>query len=142
MMPSRWLRPDISAASSRSRRSGEFPGLSRWRKSHSVVKLQTLENNPVSPYPLRDTDRECILRLAARHGAADVRIFGSVARGTSRPDSDLDILVRMLPGRSLLDLIALSQDLESELNRAIDVVSEGELSPYLRDRILGEALSL
>ena len=68
--------------------------------------------------------------------------FGSVARGTASQTSDLDLLVEMEPGRSLLDLVALNQDLEDELGRPVDVVSEGGLSPYLRDRILAEAIAL
>jgi len=82
------------------------------------------------------------LRLAAKHGAADVRVFGSMARGDMRPESDVDLLVRMEPRRSLLDLIALGQDLEALLGIRVDLVSENGLSPYLRDRILSEAVTL
>jgi predicted nucleotidyltransferase len=81
-----------------------------------------------------------IMRLAAKHGAHDVRVFGSVARGEARPDSDIDILITMKKGRSLLDLIGFWQDVEDLLGRKVDVVSEGGLNPYLRDRILGEAV--
>jgi predicted nucleotidyltransferase len=123
--------------------NGGTPGLSGWQNPPPIAKLRSLENVAVSPLPpLRDIDRGLILRLAAKHGADHVRVFGSVAKGTSGPASDLDLLVRMLPGRSLFDLIALSQDLESALHRAVDVVSEGGLSPYLRDRILDEAIPL
>ena len=83
-----------------------------------------------------------ILRLAAQHGAREVRIFGSLARGESGPDSDLDLLVRMDAGRSYLDLVALWQDLEELLGRNVDVISDGGVSPYLRDRILAEAIPL
>jgi uncharacterized protein len=86
--------------------------------------------------------REVILRIAAEHGARNVRVFGSVARGTASATSDLDLLVAMEPGRSLLDLVALNQDLEDALGRPVDVVTEGGLSPYLRDRILVEAIAL
>ena len=58
------------------------------------------------------------------------------------PDSDLDLLVKMDPGRSLLDLIALQQDLEDLLHCRVDVVTENGLSPYIRDRVLAEALPL
>ena len=86
--------------------------------------------------------REEILRLAARYGARSVRIFGSVARGEARSDSDVDILVSMEEGRTLLDLIGLGQDLEELLGRKVQVVSDGGLSPYLRDRILREAVAV
>ena len=78
-------------------------------------------------------------RIARTHGAMSVRVFGSRARGDESPGSDLDLLVRLEPGRSLLDLIAIKQDLEDMLHCAVDVVSEAGLSPYLRDRILAEA---
>jgi predicted nucleotidyltransferase len=86
--------------------------------------------------------RSAILRIAAEHGARNVRVFGSVARGTASEASDLDLLVAMDAGRSLLDLVALNQDLEDALGRPVDVVSEGGLSPYLRERILAEAIAL
>jgi predicted nucleotidyltransferase len=87
-------------------------------------------------------DRDLIRRLAAQHGARDVRIFGSVARDESTADSDLDVLVTMEPGRSLFDLIALEQDLEELLGRPVDVVSDAGLSPYLRAQIVADAVVL
>lgn len=83
-----------------------------------------------------------ILRLAKKHGAHNVRIFGSVATGEARPDSDIDFLVAMDSGRSLIDLIELSQDLETLLQRKVDVLTEEGLSPYLEQRIRAEAVSL
>jgi uncharacterized protein len=83
-----------------------------------------------------------ILDLAARHGARNVRIFGSVARGDDRADSDVDFLVDVEPGRTLLDVIALEQDLQSLLGRHVSVLTEGGLSPYLQQRILAEASAL
>jgi uncharacterized protein len=83
-----------------------------------------------------------ILRLAREHGASNVRVFGSRVRGDARADSDLDLLVTLDPTRSLLDLVALKQDLEDLLVWSVDVVTENSLSPYLRDRILAEALPL
>jgi len=91
---------------------------------------------------LIQTHREEILRLAARHGARNVRLFGSRACGQAGPGSDVDLLVRMEQRRSLLDLVGLWQDLEALLGRKVDVVSEGGLSPYLRDRVLAEAVPL
>jgi hypothetical protein len=86
--------------------------------------------------------RRAILELAAQHGARNVRVFGSVARGEDRPDSDVDILVEVEPGRSLLDVIALEQDLEVLLGRPVDVQTDAGLSPYLQQRILAEAAAL
>jgi hypothetical protein len=83
-----------------------------------------------------------ILRIAREHGASNVRVFGSRARGDAQADSDLDLLVTLDPTRSLLDLVALKQDLEDLLVWSVDVVTENGLSPYLRDRILAEALPL
>jgi len=86
--------------------------------------------------------REDINRIAAAHGARNVRVFGSVGRGESADSSDLDLLVDMSEGRSLFDLVALGADLEEALGVAVDVVTEKSLSPYLRDRVLAEAVSL
>jgi hypothetical protein len=83
-----------------------------------------------------------ILRIAASHGARNVRLFGSNARGEDRPDSDLDILVDMDSGRSLLDLVGLGQDLEDLLRRKVDVLTENSVHPALRARILAEARPL
>lgn len=87
-------------------------------------------------------NRAEILRLAAAHGARTIRLFGSVARGNASPSSDVDFLIDLEPGRSLLDQVALQQDLEQLLNRRVDVVVEGGLSPYLEQRILAEAVPL
>lgn len=72
----------------------------------------------------------------------DVRVFGSVARGEAGASSDLDLLVDVEPGRSLLDVIAFWQALEETLGSRVDVVTEGGLSPYLRDRIHADAVPL
>jgi predicted nucleotidyltransferase len=86
--------------------------------------------------------REEILRLAKRHGARNVRIFGSVARGDAGPDSDIDFLVEMPRGRSLLDLAGLWQDLEELLGRRVDVVVDGGINRNRAERILAEARPL
>ena len=86
--------------------------------------------------------RDQILALAARYGASDVRIFGSVARGAARPDSDIDFLVRLEDQRSLLDLVGLWQDLEDLLGCHVDVVTERGLNERMRERVLREAVSL
>ena len=83
-----------------------------------------------------------IRNIAARHGATHLRVFGSYARGTQRDTSDLDLLVDLEPGRSLLDLIAIQQDLEDLLGHRIDIVTERSLSPYIRDAVLKDAIPL
>ena len=92
--------------------------------------------------PRLEEKRNEILRIAQAHGASNVRVFGSVARGEEGPDSDLDLLVEMKPGSSLLDLVSLWQDLEDLLGHKVDVITEGGISPYLRDRIYAEAVPL
>jgi len=87
-------------------------------------------------------DKAKIRAIAEHYGARNIRVFGSVARGDDRPDSDLDILIDLEEGRSLLDLIAIQQDLEDLLGRKVDVVTEPELSPYFRDNVLKEAIPL
>ena len=86
--------------------------------------------------------REEILRVAARHGAHNVRVFGSVARGEAGEDSDIDLLVELEPGRSLLDQAGLIVELEDLLGRKVDVVTEQGLYWLLRRRILKEARPL
>ena len=83
-----------------------------------------------------------ILDLAVRHGARNVRVFGSLAHGEGDRGSDLDLLVTLGEGRSLLDLVGLKQDLEDLVHRPVDVVTEQALSPYLRERVLSEAIPL
>jgi uncharacterized protein len=86
--------------------------------------------------------REEVLRIARRHGARNVRVFGSVARGEAMPDSDVDFLVDMEPGRSLLDLGGLLMDLQELLGRRVDVVTERGLRERVRERVLREARPL
>jgi uncharacterized protein len=86
--------------------------------------------------------RDEILRIAGAHGARNVRVFGSVSRGEAGTKSDVDLLVKLEPGRSLLDLIAIKQELEDLLGREVDVVTEDAVSPYIREQVLKEAVSL
>jgi len=81
-----------------------------------------------------------ILSIAARHGARDVRVFGSVARGEDRPDSDVDFLVKLDPGTTLLKHAALVRELEALLGCKVDVVSERALRERIRNRVLREAV--
>src|SRR3989344_4290910 len=86
--------------------------------------------------------REEILLKAAHHGMKNVRLFGSVARGEEKEDSDVDFLVEVESGKSLFDLVGFGQDVEDILGCRADVVSQRGLSPYLKDRILNEAIYL
>jgi hypothetical protein len=86
--------------------------------------------------------RTKILQIAARHGARKVRVFGSVARGKTRRGSDIDFLVEMDEGRSLLDHAALVLELEHLLRRPVDVASERGLRPAVRKEILKDAIAI
>jgi len=86
--------------------------------------------------------REEILRIAARHGATNVRVFGSVARGEAGPGSDIDLLVDVGPGRSAFFPAGLLADLEDLLGCKVDVLTENGLHWYIRDRVLKEARPL
>ncbi|MCH7702171.1 MAG: nucleotidyltransferase family protein [Planctomycetes bacterium] len=96
----------------------------------------------MTPMSLVRKNRDRIVSIAARHGARNVRVFGSALRGDARVDSDIDLLVDLEPGRSLLDHVGLWQDLEELLGRRVDVVVEGGISPHLEQRILAEARPL
>jgi predicted nucleotidyltransferase len=86
--------------------------------------------------------RGAILDIVRRYGAHDVRIFGSVARGDATESSDLDLIVRFEPGRSLFDHGGLICDLEDMLGIKVDVVDEGGMRPRFREVVMGEALPL
>jgi len=86
--------------------------------------------------------REAILRVCARDGACNVRVFGSVARSEADEQSDIDFLVELEPGRTLFDLGGLQYDLEQLLGCRVDVVTERGLKPRIRERVLREAVSL
>ena len=86
--------------------------------------------------------RDEIMQIAAKHGAHNVRVFGSVARGDLHEDSDLDVLVDLEPERSLFDLGGLGVDLQDLLGCKVDVVTEPGLRSRIRDRVLREAVPL
>jgi uncharacterized protein len=86
--------------------------------------------------------RREILETATRNGAVNVRVFGSVARGEERHDSDIDFLVNLEPGRSLMDLARLLRELNTLLNHPVDVVTEAGLRPRIKDQVLKEARPL
>jgi predicted nucleotidyltransferase len=86
--------------------------------------------------------RETILRVAAKHGATQVRLIGSVARGDARPDSDVDLLVMWQQGTSLLDQAALKLELEGLLGRKVDIASDGWVKPSIRESVYRDAIVL
>ncbi len=92
--------------------------------------------------PSLQINRDKIVQIAAMYGAQNVRVFGSFARGEATLNSDLDLLINLEAGRSLLDLIAVKQDLEDLLACPVDVVTEASLSPYIREKVLKEAVTL
>jgi uncharacterized protein len=91
---------------------------------------------------LLNQKREQVLETAAHYGAYDVRIFGSVARGEANDASDIDILVKLEPGRSLMDLGGLLYDLQKLLGIEVDVVTEKGLRSRIREQVLREAVPL
>jgi uncharacterized protein len=93
-------------------------------------------------YEQLKTKRPEILETASRYGAFNLRIFGSVARHQADADSDIDILVELEPGRSLLDLGGLLMDLQTLLGCPVDIVTEKGLRPRIRERVLQEAIPL
>ncbi len=95
-----------------------------------------------SRYDLVNEKHEAILQAATRYGAYNVRVFGSVARGEATPDSDVDFLVDLQPGRSLLDLGGLLMELQDILACEIDLVTEQGLRERVRQTILDEAIPL
>ena len=92
--------------------------------------------------PLIDHNREEIIKIASRYGAYNIRVFGSVARGDDTPTSDIDLLVDMEPGRSLLDLGALLMDLQDLLGCTVDILTEKGLKNRIRERVMKDAVSL
>ena len=91
---------------------------------------------------LLKAQRPAILQLAAQHGASNVRVFGSIARGEAGPESDVDLLVDLEPGRSLLDLGGLLLDLRDLLHVPVDVGTVPMLKERIRERVLAEAVPL
>ncbi len=86
--------------------------------------------------------RDEIYAIAARNGVEDIRVFGSVARREEREDSDIDFLVRMKEGRSLLDLVGFKLDMEDWSHHTCDVLTENSVHWYIRDSVFQEAKTL
>jgi predicted nucleotidyltransferase len=92
--------------------------------------------------PLRDElhrRRDTVLAIAARHGVSKIRLFGSVARGEERPDSDIDLLIDLDESRGIEDYLSFAEELESLLARRVEVVIDRSLSPHFRPYIETEA---
>jgi len=83
-----------------------------------------------------------ILDIASHYGAYNVRVFGSVARGDVKNDSDIDFLVDLQQGRSLFDLGGLLMDLQALLHQKVDVITPAGLRPRIRSRVMKEAIPL
>jgi predicted nucleotidyltransferase len=96
----------------------------------------------MTPLELVQHKRDDIRRIAAKHGAYNIRVFGSVVRGEARPDSDIDLLIEKGATTSSWFPAGLVLELEELLGRRVEIVSERALSPYLRDRVLHEAIAL
>ena len=88
------------------------------------------------------THRDRLLAIAAGHGASNLRVFGSVVKGVDREGGDIDLLVDVPEGTSLFDLVGIQQDFEDALGVKVDLLTEPELHPLIRDRILAEARAL
>ena len=86
--------------------------------------------------------RKDIINIATHYGARKIRIFGSILQGKINQHNDIDFIVDLESGRSLLDIVAIKQDLEDLLGCNVDVVTEAALSPYMRDAVLSQAVSL
>jgi uncharacterized protein len=83
--------------------------------------------------------RDTLLNIAARYGTSNVRLFGSVARGEERPDSDVDVLIDLSPDRGFGDYLGLAEEFESLLHRRVDLLLSRSLSPHFRPFIEAEA---
>lgn len=95
--------------------------------------------------PLRDDlrlRRDTLRQTADRHGASNLRLFGSVARGEERPDSDIDLLIDLAEDRGFGDYLALAEELETLLHRKVDLVLARSLSPHFRPYIEADATPL
>ena len=91
---------------------------------------------------LIETHRAELLALARRRGVTGIRVFGSMSRGDSSDNSDVDLLVTLAPGTSALALGGLLLDAQELLGRRVDVVTEASLHPALRERVMASAVPL
>lgn len=121
------------------------PGVRKFRSVGEMSRAQeraeaesAVVNRPLLPPETLDMIR----RIAAQHGVREVRVFGSFVRGEQRPESDLDLLIHLEKGRGFSDLLGFCDEVESALGRHVDVVTDDGLSPFIRDRVLAEAVPL
>lgn len=128
------LKPQIDAE------LGRMTARSEHRKS--IESKVSKRKAAVAFGELLQAKREDILRTAIRHGAFNVRVFGSVARGEADSESDIDLLVEVEPGRTLFDLSELLMDLQDLLGHNVDIVTEKGLNNRIRQRVLKEAVPL
>ena len=84
---------------------------------------------------LQAVDMSVLAEICRRHDVARVRVFGSVARGEATPDSDLDLIVDFSAPKSLFDIVRIELELSEALGRKVDLLTEGAISPYIRERI-------
>lgn len=112
-------------------------------KGSVIVGTAGKRRTRLTPRPTRLSSirkaRANLLEAARRHGITEVRVFGSVARGEAGADSDVDLLVELVPGRTLLDLIGFKQEAEDILGRSVDAVAPRFLKDRIRTRALREA---
>jgi len=106
----------------------------------AVTTSRVVASGAAPDLALLRAKREEILRVAERHGASHLRVYGSVARGEARPTSDIDLLVTFERGRSLVDEVELQQELETLLGYHVDVAED--VHHAIRDHVLAEAVSL
>ena len=106
------------------------------------VLSKRAQNRPMRPSQILAAHRGRVLELAAARGASAVRVFGSVAKGIDHEGSDVDLLVAVPPGTSLLQIVGLQLDIEDVLGVKVDLCTEDELQPRLKQRILAEARPL
>jgi hypothetical protein len=112
------------------------------RKASVGNAISLWYNFYVSNEELVKLRRQEILEIAQHYGAKNVCVFGSVARGKASPDSDIDFLVEMEPGRSLFDLGGMLYELQELLGVQVDVVTRNGLRARIRDQVLREAIPL
>jgi predicted nucleotidyltransferase len=109
--------------------------------AETAAMTETVLKTPPSLDELR-AQRHAILAIAARHKAANVRVFGSLVRGEARPGSDIDLLVTYQQGASLFDVAGLLLDLQDLLGVSVDVVDDSAIRARYRESILGSAVPL
>ena len=136
-------RTAISKIESGQRRVGslELEGIAR-ALNRPIQWFLSEASETTDPLHTVRKKRSEVLRIAQRHGAHSIRIFGSVARGETTAESDIDLLVEMEPGRGLFEQAAMILELQDLLGRDVDVVTVDGLRERIRERVLAEAIAL